>query len=151
MSFTRIFSTCGVFLALGLRVTAAQPTSSAARADSSARSPLAGAYTLVAIDNHALPYTPAHEGAPPNAQLPEVLASTLIVRADGSFIQAMGYRLTVGGTQRITVQPFSGRCYPDGDAFVAQWDGAGRTRVTFERDTLVIDNAGVRLQYRKGR
>ena len=63
----------------------------------------------------------------------------------------MGYRLMIGGAPRITVQPFSGRCYPEGDAFVAQWDGAGHTRVTLEGDNLVVDNAGVRLQYRKGR
>ena len=119
--------------------------------DSSRSIPVAGVYTLVAVDGHALPYELRHEGAPPGAPPLDVLASTLIVRSDGSFIQAMGYRITTSGANRFVAQPFSGQFRTDGAALVAKWDGAGLTPVSFARDTMAINNEGIRLQYVKGR
>lgn len=114
------------------------------------RSPLAGVYALVLIDGHQLPYAPAHAGRPANAPpMPEVLSSTFRVRPDGSFIMAMSYRSKVGGVERYFDNPFSGTCAPEGDSYVAQWDEAGRTRLTLKGDTLVLDNEGVLFAYLK--
>lgn len=149
MTLPRLVLTCASFILLGSSAVAAQPSPTGRRAatDSVPAVPSAGVYILVAVDDHALPYTLRHEGSPPI----DVLASTLIVRPDGSFIQAMGYRLTAGGTSRFLAQPFSGRIRPEGDGLVARWDGAGLTPVSSARDTLVINNEGVRLQYLKRR
>ena len=126
--------------------------STAARSDSAACKSLAGTYTLVTIDGHAIPFAPTHPDAPANAPAPpEVVASSLVMRGDGSFILAMGYRRTVDGTQRIFVSPFSGTCTSDGKGIVARWDGAGTTRLMSILDTLVIDNEGIRFAYQKRR
>ena len=113
---------------------------------------LVGSYRLLTIDGHAIPFTPVHPGTPPNAPTaPEVLASTIVVRADGSFIMAMGYRSTAGDTQHFMANPFSGTCTVDGDGYVARWDGAGQTRLTLKHDTLVVHNEGMLFAYRKTR
>jgi hypothetical protein len=113
---------------------------------------LVGSYRLLSIDGHAIPFTPVHPGTPANAPAaPEVLASTMVVRPDGSFIMAMSYRSTSGDTQRFMANPFSGTCAVDGDAYVARWDGAGRTRLTLTHDTLVVHNEGLVFAYRKTR
>lgn len=141
---------CLALLAAGAAGTQ-QPTPAAAPTDTAARSALAGEYRLVAIDGNALPFAPEHAGRPADAPRLEVLDAHLLVRPDGSFIQAMGYRMTprAGGEPHIFVRAFSGRCTTDGDAYLARWDGAGTTRVTLARDTLVVDNHGTAFAFRK--
>ncbi|HET9424784.1 MAG TPA: hypothetical protein VFO55_05385, partial [Gemmatimonadaceae bacterium] len=80
---------------------------------------------------------------------PEVMASSMMIRPDGSFIMAMGYRNTASG--RFWVMPFSGTCAQDGDGFVARWEGAGQTKVTLAGDTLKVNNAGMIFAYRRQR
>lgn len=111
--------------------------------------PIAGIYRLVTIDGHAIPFAPVHPGRPANVPGPEVLASTMVLRDDGSFISAMAYRMSSGGNAQYNAQPFSGTYAADGDAWVARWDGAGTTRLTVARDTLVMDNEGMLFAYRK--
>ena len=150
MSISRhVLAACAVVMLPGGTLVAQSLSRTGAQtaAVDSASIPVGGVYTLVAVDDHALPYELRHDGAPPV----EVLASTLIVRSDGSFLQAMGYRFTAGGAARFMARPFSGRFRNDGGALMAKWDGAGLTPVSFARDTLVINNDGVRLQYLKGR
>lgn len=113
---------------------------------------LAGAYMLVAIDGHSLPYAPNHPDRPANAPpMPDVLASTLLVRPDGSFIMAMAYRSTTAGVERFRATPFSGTTAPDGAGFLARWDGAGITPLSLAGDTLTMNNEGIRFAYRKVR
>ena len=111
---------------------------------------LAGIYRLVTVDGHAIPFTPVHPGAPANAGPgPEVLASTMIVRPDGSFIMAMSYRFVVDKQPRFTAQAFSGRWQSEGDAYVGRWDGAGSTPLRLSGDTLVMNNEGMLFAYRR--
>ena len=113
---------------------------------------LVGSYRLLTIDGHAIPFSPVHPGMPANAPAPpEVIASTMVVRPDGSFIMAMGYRSTAGDTQRFMANPFSGICAVEGDGYVARWDGAGQTRLALTHDTLVVHNEGMVFTYRKTR
>ncbi|HSQ29148.1 MAG TPA: hypothetical protein VLN49_04820 [Gemmatimonadaceae bacterium] len=111
---------------------------------------LPGTYVLMTIDGHPIPYAPMHPGTPAGAPPgPEVLAATLVVRPDGSFIMAMGYRRTVSGVERFQATPFSGTTAPDGAGFIARWEGAGANKLAFAGDTLVMDNEGVRFAYRR--
>jgi hypothetical protein len=113
---------------------------------------LPGTYVLVTIDGHPIPFAPTHPDRPANAPAaPEVLAATLLVRPDGSFIMAMGYRRIVNGVERFQATPFSGTTTPDGAGFSARWDGAGANKLAFAGDTLIMDNEGVRFAYRKVR
>jgi hypothetical protein len=113
---------------------------------------LVGSYRLLTIDGHAIPFAPVHPDTPANALTgPEVIASTMVVRPDGSFIMAMGYRSTAGDTQHFMANPFSGTCAVDGNGYVARWDGAGQTRLTLTHDTLVVQNEGMLFTYRKTR
>lgn len=113
---------------------------------------LPGTYVLMTIDGHPIPFAPTHPGRPANAPAgPEVLAATLLVRPDGSFIMAMGYRLTVNGVERFQATPFTGTTSPDGAGFIARWDGAGANKLAFAGDTLIMENEGVRFAYRKVR
>jgi hypothetical protein len=113
---------------------------------------LPGTYVLMTIDGHPIPYAPTHPGRPADAPpAPEVLAATLLVRPDGSFMMAMGYRRLVNGVERFQATPFSGTTMPDGAGFTARWDGAGANKLGFAGDTLIMDNEGVRFAYRKVR
>ncbi len=109
---------------------------------------IAGMYRLVTVDGHAIPFRPVHPDAPPNAGPgPEVLASTMIVRPDGSFVMAMSYRMTRDGTQTYTAMPFTGAWKAEGDVYAARWDGAGMTPLTLSGDTLVMNNEGMMFAY----
>lgn len=111
---------------------------------------LPGTYALVTIDGHPIPFAPTDAGRPANAPAPpEVVAATLVVRPDGSFIMAMAYRRTVSGVERFQATPFTGTTTPDGAGFLAHWDGAGTNKLTFAGDTLIMDNEGIRFAYRK--
>lgn len=140
---TRRFAVLAVATAVaGFTTAARRPTTQGTQP------PIAGIYRLVTIDGRAIPVAPVHPGAPANVQAPEVLASTMILRPDGSFIMAMAYRNAPGRPQ-YSAQPFSGTYAPDSDAFVARWDGAGSTRLTLANDTLVMNNEGMLFAYRK--
>ena len=143
---TRFFALAAAWAAL------MAPTGPEARGQvtgsATAASPLTGQYQLVAIDGHPIPYAARDPHAPPNAPPPpEVIASTFVIRTDGSFIMAMGYRMTGNGRFRVT--PFSGTCTAEGNAFIARWDGAGSTPLTIAGDTLIMNNAGMLFAYRK--
>lgn len=112
---------------------------------------LAGRYTLRTIDGNPIPVSPVHPGAPANARAPEVLASTLVLREDGTFIMAMSYREPTSGGHRFFDMPFSGTWAPDGAGYRMRWDGAGQTGVTIRGDTLVLDNERIIFLYRRVR
>jgi hypothetical protein len=133
-------------------VTVAGTRASVGRATNTNSPALPGTYVLMTIDGHPIPYAPTHPGMPANAPpAPEVLAATLVVRPDGSFIMAMGYRRTAAGVERFQATPFTGTTTPDGTGFLAHWDGAGTNKLAFAGDTLIMDNEGIRFAYRKVR
>ena len=122
----------------------------AAAAQQPTLAPLAGRYQLIAIDGHAIPYAARDPHAPPSAPpAPEVVASTLVIRPDGSFMMAMAYRSGSGAAARISVNPFSGTCRAEGNAYIARWEGAGETRLELSADTLTLDNSGLLFSYRR--
>ncbi|MDE3129337.1 MAG: hypothetical protein KGL38_15105 [Gemmatimonadota bacterium] len=133
--------------ALGFTLVAAAAPDARAQATAS---PIAGAYELVSVDGHAIPYAPVHPGRPADAPPgPEVVASTMMVRADGSFVMAMAYRMGTGEAQIFRAMPFSGTTRAEGDGWVATWQGAGETPLTLARDTLVMNNEGMLFRYVK--
>ncbi len=100
-----------------------------------------GTYELVTIDGHELPYTPTHEGG-----APEVLSSTLILDADGTFRMSMTYGTASGNSME---RDFSGTYTVDGAALRFVWEGAGVTSGTLEGDTVTIVNEGIPFAYQK--
>lgn len=110
---------------------------------------IAGSYTLVAIDGHALPFAPAHKGAPPGAINPEVVSSVLRVGADGTFAMEMSYRAPGNGAPSAFERSFSGTCWTDGTGYTMKWNGAGTTSMTLRGDTLVMNNEGIEFGYRR--
>jgi hypothetical protein len=113
-------------------------------------SPLAGAYQLVTVDGHPIPYAPEHPGRPADAPPgPEVLAATMVIRADGSLMLAMAYRMGTGEAQQFRAMPFSGTAAADGEKYTVKWEGAGMTPLTLVKDTLAMDNEGMIFKYVK--
>ena len=150
MSFRRSMLIASVAIFACVAVAAAR--ASVARAASTNNPTLPGSYVLLTIDGHPIPYAPTHPGMPANAPpAPEVLAATMVIRPDGSFIMAMGYRRTMSGVERFQASPFTGTTTPDGAGFLAHWDGAGTNRLAFAGDTLIMDKEGVGFAYRKVR
>ena len=62
---------------------------------------------------------------------------------------AMAYRSGSGDAQRITTSPFSGMCRPEGNAYIAKWDGAGETAIELRADSLMLNNAGMLFAYKR--
>ncbi len=104
-------------------------------------SELTGAYRLVNIDGHELPYTPSHEGG-----APQVVASTLTLNADGTFRMSMSYGTTPGNS---ISRDFSGTYTSEGAVLNMLWKGAGKTTATFQGNTLTLNNEGILFAYQK--
>jgi hypothetical protein len=129
-------SNSGLFLSavLSLGLTACkQPVTSATTKDP------AGTYTLVSIDGNKLPWTPPHEGSPP-----EVRSSTLTLNADGTFNSTMNYGRPSGVSSS---RDFSGTYTRKGDRLDFQWNGAGRTSAAYEGDSFTMTNEGIVFAY----
>lgn len=109
---------------------------------------VAGIYTLVAIDGHALPYT--REAARVGTLAPtEVLSGTLVVNPNGTFTVSTQYRAMEPSGERRFAGLFSGACASVGDAYRLYWDGGGETVLTASGDTVTVDNEGARFQYKR--
>ena len=110
---------------------------------------IAGTYGLLAVDNHALPYSlPAKDAG----LLPtQVVGGTLTLSVNGTFGLSTTYRaVDAQGDRRFDGQ-FSGACARDGDAYRLFWEGGGETAVNVSGDTLTIDRDGVLFRYLKRR
>jgi len=108
-----------------------------------------GRYTLVDIEGHALPYAPTEPGRPADAPVLAVLASTLVVQADGHFVMAMAYRVRQGATEQIFTNPFTGTFVKDTSGYVMRWDGAGETPATWQAERFTFTNEGQTYTYRR--
>ena len=110
---------------------------------------IAGSYDLMAVDNHALPYSlPAKDAG----LLPtQVVNGTLTLNVAGSFALSTTYRaLDDRGERRFDGQ-FTGACARDGDDYRLFWEGGGETAVKVSGDTLMLDRDGVSFRYLKRR
>lgn len=101
-----------------------------------------GAYTLVSVDGHALPYSPYHEGQ----QSPRIIAGSIKLREGGAFVSSMSFSRPVGGPM---IRQFEGTYVKEGDDYLLRWEGAGQTQVTIEGDTLTMNNEGNLFVYPK--
>jgi hypothetical protein len=111
---------------------------------------VASAYTLVAVDGHALPYTSQRvKGS--DTPLTEVISGTLDLERDGTFALSTTYRATEGSGQRLFDGKFTGACAPAGDAFRLFWEGGGETPLTMKGDTVSVNNNGAIYRYLRRR
>lgn len=105
-------------------------------------------FTLVSIDDHALPY------ALPNASdvaLPptEVMAGTLRLEPNGAFSIATTYREAKSPDRRGFDTKATGLCAPDEDGYHMYWDGGGDSQLVISGDTVRVNNSGVIFRYIK--
>jgi len=102
---------------------------------------IAGTYTLISIDGHELPYTPAHE----NGAL-SVKAGSFTIRADGTCRSKVTFVPPTGVESSIEVSATYTR---DGSKLTLQWKGAGTTVGTVEGSAFTMNNEGMVFAYRK--
>lgn len=103
-------------------------------------------YTLVSIDDHALPYArvSSKESSPT-----QVVSGTLTVQPNGTFAMSTKYRAVEPQGEAFFEGRFTGACAPDGDAFRLYWDGGGETALSVRGDTAIVTNDGIHFQYLK--
>ncbi len=102
---------------------------------------IAGTYTLVSINDAALPYTMTHE--PPGVR---VLSGSLTINADGTCTSKSSFALPSG---EATAREVSAKWTRDGSRLVLAWEGAGTTTGTLEGDTFTMENEGQIFRYRR--
>jgi hypothetical protein len=116
------------------------------------RPALPGAYALVSIDGHPIPYAPMHPGRPVDAPPPPVIIGSIFtIKADSTFQQTMSYRITRQGAEQVVDRHFSGTYVPEDSGYVFTWLNAGQTPVTLRGDTLVLNNEGMLFTYYRQR
>jgi len=126
---------------------AGAPAPATGRAEAAGRlAAVAAEYTLVAIDGHALPYSPKADNDPGVAPT-KVVGGTLTVRANGTFLMSTQYSATEAQGERRFDGQFSGSCAPQDEGFRMFWDGGGETPLTVKGDTVIVNNNGVRFHY----
>jgi hypothetical protein len=111
---------------------------------------VAATYTLVSIDDHALPYARVYTKGPVPSPT-QVVSGTLTVQPNGTFSMSTKYRAVEPQGERFFEGQFTGACAPDGDAFRLYWDGGGETALSVRGDTAIVTNDGVHFQYLRNR
>ncbi len=97
-----------------------------------------GTYTLVTVDGNKVPCTVQHEG-----HTMTVTSGSFIINADGT----CSSRISLAGHDSpIEVKAAYTR---EGPKLTMQWQGAGMTLGTVERDTFTMNNEGMVLAYHK--
>lgn len=107
---------------------------------------VASAYTLVAVDGHALPFA-SQRAKGSDTPLTEIISGTLNVERDGTFSLSTTYRALEAQGQRTFDGKFTGACAPAGDGFRLYWEGGGETALTVKGDTVSVNNNGVIYRY----
>jgi len=125
-----------LLLVMGLYLSACGPANKTTEV-----SDITGAYKLVSINGHELPYAPPHEGG-----APQVLSSTLTLNPYGTFSMTMTYGTSSGGS---VSRDFHGTYTREDSVLRFQWEGAGQTPATLEGNTITIDNEGIFFTYQK--
>lgn len=134
-------------VALGLAALAALPLACETRLDSApdgkaAAADVAGTYTLVTVDGHAIPYAPMHQGQ----RGPTIVSSTLTLNDGDRFESKMSYGKPDGGEFS---RDFKGTYFQEGSGLILTWEGAGRTKATIDGDTFTMNNEGTPFVYKK--
>ena len=137
--------------------TAARPLESAAAAATVAQTgvsnglaAVASAYTLLAVDDHALPYA-SQRARGSDTPLTEVVSGTLNLERDGTFALSTTYRIAEPQGQRVYEGKFTGACAPQGDGFRLYSEGGGENTLTMKGDTVSVNNNGVVFRYLRRR
>lgn len=99
-------------------------------------------YNLVSVDGHALPYAPMHGGQ----RVPEVVSGSITLNGNGTFVSSMSYAKPSGETFG---REFKGTYTQKGAEYILNWEGAGKTSVTIEGNTLTMNNEGMPFVYEK--
>jgi hypothetical protein len=130
-------------------VSAPAPAPVTQRGVSSGLASVASAYTLVAVDGHALPYAPADtKGETHSAQ---VVSGTLDLQPDGTFTMSTQYRAVERQGDRVYDGKASGTCAPEGDDYRLYWNGGGETALTVSGDAVIVNNDGTLFRYLRRR
>lgn len=110
---------------------------------------IAGSYALIAVDEHALPYSlPAKDAG----LLPtQVVNGTLNLAVNGTFALSTTYRSFDDQGERKFDGQFTGACARDGDNYRLFWEGGGETAVKVSGDTLTVNRDGALFRYLKHR
>lgn len=111
---------------------------------------VASTYTLVAVDDHALPYSRTDRNDATTTPT-QVVSGTLDLKADGTFTMSTTYRAVDEQGERLFDGRFNGACAPDGDNYRLYWNGGGETALTVSGDTLTVNNDGTRYKYLRRR
>jgi hypothetical protein len=98
--------------------------------------------TLIAVDGHALPYAPCHEGRTG----PVVQASTRTLKAGTTFVSTGAYRVPA---VRTVTRDFSGTYTRTGAVLTLRWDGASQTTASLDGDAFTMVNEGSRFTHRR--
>lgn len=107
---------------------------------------VASTYTLVAVDDHALPYSRTDRNDATTTPT-QVVSGTLDLKADGTFTMSTTYRAVDEQGERLFDGRFNGACAPDGDNYRLYWNGGGETALTVSGGTLTVNNDGTRYKY----
>jgi hypothetical protein len=109
------------------------------RAETSAD--LAGTYTLVSVDDKAVPCEIMHGKVPMT-----IKSGRFTIAADGTCRSLMNFSVPQrDNLSRETTATFTRA----GDQLAMKWKGAGTTRGQVRGDTFTMMNEGMKLQYRK--
>lgn len=134
-----------LFLGCASGPSASSPTPSPAPLSApSTLESIAGDYGLVAVDGHSIPFAPVSRGREATAPAWPVVAGTLLLRPDGTFLMETSYDTNVDGARSFA---FKGSCFSVGSGFRMVWAGGGQTALSVRRDTLVVDNEGTLFSY----
>lgn len=110
---------------------------------------VAGTYGLLAVDDHALPYSPSSKSS--TLAPTQVVSGVLTLAVNGTFTLSTTYRTVDDQGERRFDGQFTGACARDGDDYRLFWEGGGETAVKTSGDTLTVDRDGVKFRYLKRR
>jgi hypothetical protein len=99
-----------------------------------------GKYTLVTVDEKALPCTVAHEGSP------LVKSGVFMINADGTCSSTITFSTPAGGE---TVREVKATYTRDGSKLTMKWERAGTTVGNVKGESFTMDNEGNVFAYRK--
>lgn len=121
------------------------PAASASSAAASLET-IAGEYSLVAIDGHALPYPSASAGVASRSTSWPVLTGSLSLHPNGTFHVETTYNTDPPGSEKSSYG-FTGTCFGSAGEFTMVWDGGGQTALAVRGDTVLLKNEGRAFSY----
>lgn len=102
----------------------------------------AGVYTLVTVNGEKVPATITHDDVKF-----KVSSGTFIIMANGTCISKMSF-IPPGASEAVSNE-VSATYKKEGSKLTMQWKGAGTTEGTLDGNSFSMDNAGMKLVYKK--